>query len=136
MQAIRENAKTQTGFFAFRKLCPIFSKNQLWIARKSNRRFQFENFLPNRVSGKTHCNQRGLSRSKSGMNKRYVIQWKSRVNGRCGRGTKLFEQEEANNLVEELNREFPQIEHQAVESPSENSEPESAPTSEPALSVA
>lgn len=71
------------------------------------------------------------------MNKRYVIQWKSKVNGRCGRGTKSFEQEEAENLVEELNREFPQIEHQAVEhQPEPNPGQESAPVSEPALSVA
>jgi hypothetical protein len=36
------------------------------------------------------------------------------VNGRAGRGTKRFEKEEVEGLVEELNREYPQIEHQAV----------------------
>ena len=50
------------------------------------------------------------------MNKMYVIQWKSKVNGRAGRGTKVFEQEEAEQLVEELNSEYPDIEHQLVES--------------------
>ncbi|HWD93415.1 MAG TPA: hypothetical protein VG938_13820 [Verrucomicrobiae bacterium] len=48
------------------------------------------------------------------MNNSYVIQWKSKVNGRAGRGTKRFEKEEVEGLVEELNREYPQIEHQAV----------------------
>ncbi len=49
------------------------------------------------------------------MNKTYVIQWKSRVNGRMGKGTKQFDREEADRLVEELNREYPQIEHQTLE---------------------
>jgi hypothetical protein len=49
------------------------------------------------------------------MNKMYVIHWKSKVNGRAGRGTKLFERPEAEQLVEELNREYPQIDHQVVE---------------------
>ena len=48
------------------------------------------------------------------MNKSYVIQWKSKVNGRAGRGTKRFEKDEVEKLVEELNREYPQIEHQAI----------------------
>jgi len=43
---------------------------------------------------------------------KYVIQWKSKVNGRAGRGTKLFDREEAERLVAELNREYPQIEHE------------------------
>ena len=49
------------------------------------------------------------------MNKTYVIQWKSRVNGRTGRGTKLFDREEANRLAQELNREYPQIEHEVLD---------------------
>lgn len=49
------------------------------------------------------------------MNKKYVIQWKSNVNGRAGKGTKLFEQEEGQRLVEELNFEHPEIEHELVE---------------------
>ncbi len=50
------------------------------------------------------------------MNNMYVIQWQSKVNGRAGRGTKLFDREEAEQLVEELNSEYPDIEHQLVES--------------------
>lgn len=50
-----------------------------------------------------------------GMIKRYIIQWKSRVNGRAGRGTKHFSNEDAERLVEELNLEYPQIHHEAVE---------------------
>ena len=51
------------------------------------------------------------------MNNSYLIQWKSKSNGRAGRGTKRFDKEEADRLVEELNREYPQIDHQAVEMP-------------------
>jgi hypothetical protein len=53
------------------------------------------------------------------MNKSYVIQWKSKENGRAGRGTKQFEKDEAERLVEELNREYPQIEHAAIVAESE-----------------
>ena len=49
------------------------------------------------------------------MNNKYVIQWKSKVNGRAGKGTKLFEHEEAKELAEELNTEYPQIHHEPVE---------------------
>ena len=62
------------------------------------------------------------------MTKTYVIQWKSKVNGRAGRGTKLFAKEEADQLVQELNREYPQIEHEAIESPAAQTAPaESVP---------
>ena len=44
----------------------------------------------------------------------YVIQWKSKTNGRAGKGTKLFERDEADRLVQELNQEYPQIEHEAI----------------------
>ena len=57
------------------------------------------------------------------MNKTYVIQWKSTVNGRAGRGTKLFEREEAERLVAELNQEYPQIVHECVEVQAERAEP-------------
>jgi hypothetical protein len=68
------------------------------------------------------------------MSKNYVIQWKSKVNGRAGRGTKRFEKEEASRLVDELNREYPQIMHEAIEVPSqEQSEEQPAPST---LSVA
>lgn len=59
------------------------------------------------------------------MSKNYVIQWKSKVNGRAGRGTKLFEKAEAEQLVEELNLEYPQIIHEVVET-----QPESTPQDE------
>ena len=72
------------------------------------------------------------------MNKHYVIQWKSKVNGRAGRGTKMFEKTEAEQLVEELNREYPQIVHELVEAeplPKESESP-SHPTSTPAAVLA
>lgn len=54
------------------------------------------------------------------MNNSYIIQWKSKSNGRAGRGTKRFDKEEAERLVEELNREYPQIEHEAVAAPADS----------------
>ena len=38
------------------------------------------------------------------MNKKYVIQWKSKVNGRAGKGTKLFDREEADRYSVDLSR--------------------------------
>jgi len=71
------------------------------------------------------------------MNNSYVIQWKSKVNGRAGRGTKRFEKEEADRLVEELNHEYPQIEHEAVSFPEPESEGAiSAMSPTPMLSMA
>jgi hypothetical protein len=61
------------------------------------------------------------------MNKSYVIQWKSKVNGRAGRGTKRFERDEADQLVEELNREYPQIEHEAIEATEQPHEESAVP---------
>lgn len=49
------------------------------------------------------------------MNKSYVIQWKSKINGRAGKGTKIFDFEEATRLTQELNREYPGIHHEPVE---------------------
>jgi hypothetical protein len=49
------------------------------------------------------------------MSKFYIIQWKSKLNGRAGKGTKMFEWEEAAELAEELNREYPDIQHEVVE---------------------
>jgi hypothetical protein len=43
-----------------------------------------------------------------------VIQWKSKVNGRAGRGTREFDREEAERLAQELNHEYPQIHHEPV----------------------
>jgi hypothetical protein len=48
------------------------------------------------------------------MSSTYVIRWKSKVNGRAGRGTKCFERTEAERLAQELNREYPEIEHEVV----------------------
>lgn len=71
------------------------------------------------------------------MNNSYVIQWKSKVNGRAGRGTKRFEKEEADRLVEELNREYPEIEHAATPAVDEPAaEPIVANPSEPVMSLA
>ena len=71
------------------------------------------------------------------MNNSYVIQWKSKVNGRAGRGTKRFEKEEADRLVEELNREYPEIEHASVPAADEPvAEPVVPNPSEPVLSLA
>lgn len=44
----------------------------------------------------------------------YVIQWKSKDDARIGRGPKRFGKEEAERLAEELNQEYPQMEHTAV----------------------
>ncbi len=57
------------------------------------------------------------------MNNSYVIQWKSNVNGRAGRGSKQFDKDEAERLVEELNHEYPQIEHQAIPAGAADPEP-------------
>ena len=65
------------------------------------------------------------------MSKSYVIEWKSQVNGRAGRGTKLFDLEEAHRLAEELNREYPGIRHEPVES--EGGAPAAHSPDEPAL---
>ncbi len=48
------------------------------------------------------------------MSNTYVIQWKSKVNGRAGRGTKQFSRDQAEQLVQELNQEYPQIVHEVV----------------------
>jgi hypothetical protein len=60
------------------------------------------------------------------MSSTYVIRWKSKLNGRAGRGTKSFERAEAERLVQELNREYPQIEHEAVKMTPEMAEQASA----------
>jgi hypothetical protein len=71
------------------------------------------------------------------MNKTFVIQWKSKVNGRAGRGTKTFERGEAERLADELNREYPQIEHAVVEiTPQDQPEDQPVSTTIPLLSIA
>jgi hypothetical protein len=48
------------------------------------------------------------------MKSNYIIQWKSKVNGRAGRGTKQFDKDEAERLAQELNNEYPQILHEVI----------------------
>ncbi len=48
---------------------------------------------------------------------KYVIRWKSKVNGRAGRGTKEFSHDEAQQLADELNHEYPDIEHEPIPAP-------------------
>ncbi len=62
------------------------------------------------------------------MSKTYLIRWKSKVNGRAGRGSKLFERAEAERLVAELNQEYPEIEHELFETDAEPRSP--SPTSQ------
>ncbi len=63
---------------------------------------------------------------------KYVIQWKSKVNGRAGRGTKHFDKEEAERLVAELNREYPQIDHEISPARTESTPPAPEEPSQPA----
>jgi hypothetical protein len=49
------------------------------------------------------------------MRKKYVIQWKSKVNGRAGKGTKLFDLQQAEALATELNEGYPDIEHEVLD---------------------
>ncbi len=60
------------------------------------------------------------------MSNRYVIKWVSKVNGRAGKGSKVFRRPEAEALVEELNREYPDIHHEVIVAP-----PEGQPEPEP-----
>ncbi|EEF62560.1 hypothetical protein [Pedosphaera parvula] len=54
------------------------------------------------------------------MSKTYVIHWASRINGRMGKGTTLFEKQEAEQLVKELNHDFPDIHHEMVDNGNES----------------
>jgi len=54
------------------------------------------------------------------MSKTYVIRWASKINGRLGMGTTRFEKEEAEQLAEELNADFPDIHHEVVNLGGEN----------------
>jgi hypothetical protein len=66
-----------------------------------------------------------LSYSSGSMTNSYVIKWRSLVNGRAGKGTRHFAKHEAEQLAEELNREYPQIQHEAI--PVSETESQSAP---------
>ena len=65
------------------------------------------------------------------MSNTYVIQWKSKVNGRAGRGTKQFSLEEAHLLANELNRQYPNIHHEVLESKTTGTDPEHRSQPEP-----
>jgi len=41
----------------------------------------------------------------------YIISWKSRVTGLCGKGTEYMDFHSATNLVKLLNKEYPEIKH-------------------------
>ena len=58
--------------------------------------------------------------------KTYAIRWKCTVTGRIGTGTKLFEKEQAERLVTELNEKHPDIDHEAVIPAPPSSEPGAA----------
>jgi hypothetical protein len=45
---------------------------------------------------------------------KYAIRWTSTVSGTAGTGTKRFKQAEAEQLAAELNRDYPETEHEAV----------------------
>jgi len=86
------------------------------------------------------ANGSDLAYRRAVMNNTYVIQWRSTVNGRAGRGTKVFGREEAERLADELNQEYPQIHHEAVkhqapDEPINTPTPEDATENTPALSV-
>ena len=65
------------------------------------------------------------------MNKKYIIRWKSKVNGRTGQGTKVFGRDEAEQLVAELNQGYPDIEHEVIETNNQTTGRLLQPGSEP-----
>ena len=58
--------------------------------------------------------------------KTYAIRWKCSVTGRSGTGTILFEREQAERLVTELNEKHPDIDHEAVIPATPSAEPGAA----------
>ena len=51
------------------------------------------------------------------MSESFVIQWKSTVNGRIGKGTKIFNRAEGEELIQELNSEYPEMVHELIRVP-------------------
>ena len=45
---------------------------------------------------------------------RFVIRWRSKLNGMAGKGSKSFGQEEARSLAKELNDEYPEMIHDVI----------------------
>ena len=68
------------------------------------------------------------------MSKTYLIQWKSSVNGRVGKGTKFFDREEAERLARELNQEYPEIAHEVIETSTTVEAPRDQRPTEPTVS--
>ena len=64
------------------------------------------------------------------MSAKFVIRWKSKVNGRAGRGTKEFRKDEGERLIAELNEEYPDIEHELIAAPPPAAQPEPPASSE------
>jgi hypothetical protein len=58
--------------------------------------------------------------------KTHAIFWKSAVSGQIGTGTKCFEKEVAERLATELNKDYPDILHEAVIPVAAAAEPEVA----------
>lgn len=70
------------------------------------------------------------------MSNTYLIHWKSNVNCRAGKGSRQFSLEEAQRLVEELNHDYPEIEHVLIEAPPpEAPRPEEAQSGDPAAAA-
>jgi len=59
------------------------------------------------------------------MGSTYVIAWKSELKSSFGRGKKLFTREEAESLAKELNQDYPDFVHEAL-----NLNPGEAPSGE------
>ena len=59
---------------------------------------------------------------------KYAIRWTSPVSGTVGTGTKRFKQPEAERLAAELNRDYPEIKHEAVLFVPPPAEPAAVPT--------
>jgi len=45
----------------------------------------------------------------------YVISWQAKFRASCGQGKRRFTREEGERLAEELNRDYPNFVHEAVE---------------------
>lgn len=56
------------------------------------------------------------------MSKTYVISWRSRSGPAIGQGKKLMEQAEAERLAKELNEDYPEFMHEAVNTGAESCE--------------
>ena len=69
------------------------------------------------------------------MKKTYVISWRSRSGPAIGQGKKLLERDEAERLAEELNQEYPDFVHEAIDISTERKQGEQS-IPEPALEAA